>query len=74
MKKKGLLLIFIGVLILVLFLIFRAPSIPHPLEGHKECVTCHAGDGIKPYPAWHATRGYKNDDCSSCHSLKSGMK
>ena len=71
MKNAGRLIIFVGLLILGLFLIFRPPSIPHSLEGTKECVTCHGSNGIRPYPTWHEELGYGNDDCSSCHHLNS---
>jgi len=74
MKKSRLVLILAGLLISVLVLAFRAPSIPHPIEGKQKCVTCHAAKAIKPFPAWHEKRGYTNDDCSDCHSMKSGME
>ncbi len=74
MKRSRLVLIVIGLLILVLFFVFRAPSIPHPIDGNKECLTCHSAKAIKPYPGWHATREYKNNDCLSCHHVKSGVK
>jgi len=70
MKNKGLSLILVVALSLALILISCAPSIPHSVQAQKECVTCHGNNGVKPYPAWHAERGYNNDDCSSCHDLK----
>ena len=70
MKRTGLSLILSGALGLAVLLVSCAPSIPHSVEARKECVTCHGTNGIKPYPAWHAQRGYTSVDCSSCHELK----
>jgi hypothetical protein len=70
MKYKGLPLTLLGALILTVILISCAPSIPHSVESRKECITCHGSNAAKPYPAWHASRGYTNDDCSSCHEPK----
>ena len=47
----------------------KPPSANHP-GGGANCATCHGTNGIKPYPAWHAQRGYTSVDCSSCHELK----
>jgi hypothetical protein len=71
MTHKGLSLILVGALSLAVILSACAPSIPHSVQAQKECTTCHGTTGTKPYPAWHATRGYSNNDCSSCHDLKS---
>jgi len=73
MKKKGLLIILIGSVVLLLVLKFYPPSIPHSVESRKECVTCHDLNGVKPYPSWHATRGYRNTDCTTCHHPASGI-
>lgn len=70
MKHKDLFLILVGALSLVVILISCAPSVPHSVQAQKECITCHGSNGIKPYPTWHANRGYKNDDCLSCHDVK----
>lgn len=67
MKNKALFFVLLGALSLAVILISCAPSIPHSVEARKECITCHGNTGIKPYPAWHAKRGYKNEDCSRCH-------
>jgi hypothetical protein len=71
MKNKGLSLVLLGALSLAVIFISCAPSIPHSVQAQKDCITCHGNNGIKPYPAWHAKRGYKNDDCSGCHDSKS---
>ena len=46
------------------------PSIPHTLEGKKDCIGCHGQTGVKPYPQWHFKRGYTSEDCSRCHDPK----
>jgi hypothetical protein len=43
-----------------------ASPIPHSLEGGRDqCLTCHAADAFKPYPADHLGRSV--DTCLSCH-------
>lgn len=74
MNTQGISLIMLAALVLALFLISCAPRIPHTVEARTECITCHGNDGVKPYPAWHAKKGYKNDECSSCHSPKSNER
>ncbi len=42
------------------------PRIPHPLEGHDDCLRCHATDSIKPLP----TLGHEGRTavmCQICH-------
>lgn len=74
MKKAGLSIVLAGAVILAVMLISCAPSIPHSVDAQKDCITCHGTNGVRPYPSWHAQRGYNNDDCSSCHDLKSGNR
>jgi len=42
------------------------PAVPHDLEGRDDCLSCHALDGIKPYPTEH-NDGRPNFTCTSCH-------
>jgi hypothetical protein len=70
MKKTGLAIIISGTLVLAAVLAACAPPIPHAVEARMECTSCHGSDGVKPYPSWHAKRGYKSDDCASCHDAK----
>ncbi len=39
--------------------------IPHPLEGHEDCLMCHSEDGIRPYPPDHV--GRPSTTCLICH-------
>jgi predicted CXXCH cytochrome family protein len=41
------------------------PGVPHQIEGNASCLSCHAADGVKPYPKDHA--GRKAEFCLSCH-------
>ncbi len=47
-----------------------APAVPHAIEERKDCISCHAQNGVKPYPEWHATKQYGNDQCANCHKSK----
>ena len=42
-----------------------APTIPHPLKGMGECLTCHGSGTDKPAPANHAA--FTPDMCVNCH-------
>lgn len=44
-------------------------TIPHPLEGFSDCVSCHGEGGIKPFPPDHA--GRSNTSCLLCHQTAS---
>jgi hypothetical protein len=44
-----------------------APDVPHVVEGMGECKNCHGPDGIKPWPANHAT--FTSDICANCHGV-----
>lgn len=41
------------------------PSVPHATEGLEDCLECHAGDAVAPFPEDHAGRG--NELCLACH-------
>ncbi len=70
MRTTGASAMLLMVLGLAVTLASCAPSIPHALEGRKDCITCHGQNGVKPYPEWHAKRDSGNDDCSHCHDVK----
>jgi len=40
-------------------------AIPHPIEGHEDCNSCHGRKGMKAYPINHL--GWKNESCMKCH-------
>ena len=70
------LLILLGVILLmgVLWLAWpqrtlAQPPIPHPLDGHDDCLSCHqtGANGAPQYPDNHA--GRTNDMCLMCHKL-----
>ncbi len=46
------------------------PAIPHAIDAKRDCLSCHALTKPHPYPAWHATHGFDNDECGHCHDLK----
>lgn len=63
-------------LITTLFALLQSPEIlsvsalrggvmPHPLEGHGKCDSCHGLAGVKPYPVRHL--GWINNSCTACH-------
>lgn len=39
--------------------------VPHPIEGHENCESCHGRKGMKVYPINHL--GWKNESCVKCH-------
>jgi hypothetical protein len=41
------------------------PPLSHTLEEYDSCLTCHSGNGIKPFPNDH--NGRNKDVCTSCH-------
>lgn len=43
----------------------RGFVIPHPVEGYRECDSCHGLKGKYPYPVRHL--GWSNRSCVSCH-------
>ena len=43
----------------------EAPLIPHPIQEGIPCATCHGLDGLKPYPANHAS--FAEASCTGCH-------
>lgn len=43
----------------------RAAPLPHPVRGYEACGSCHAFDGMLPYPADHA--GRPDAGCTRCH-------
>lgn len=54
--------------------IFESPSIvavtvgqaiPHPMEEHENCSSCHGLKGMKVYPINHL--GWDNESCGRCH-------
>ena len=46
------------------------PQIPHPKEGHTDCLSCHQNgvNGAPKYPPDHT--GRTNDMCVTCHQFK----
>jgi len=42
-----------------------AQKIPHPIQGHENCESCHGLKDMKPYPIKHL--GWKNESCMKCH-------
>jgi hypothetical protein len=51
----------------------RNPVIPKTAEHRavrmeKDCIACHAADGVKPLPARHP----KRPDCFRCHARQAG--
>ena len=48
---------------------FSEPPVPHSIEQRSDCTGCHALDGVKPYPSWHAKRAFDNDACLGCHKV-----
>jgi hypothetical protein len=40
-------------------------AVPHPIEGHENCDSCHGRNGMKIYPVNHL--GWKNESCVKCH-------
>jgi len=42
-----------------------AQEIPHPIEGHENCGSCHGLKGMMPYPIKHL--GWENESCMKCH-------
>jgi len=40
-------------------------AVPHPIEGHENCDSCHGRKGIKAYPINHL--GWKKESCMKCH-------
>lgn len=45
--------------------VLRGGVMPHPLEGHGKCDSCHGLAGVKPYPVRHL--GWSNNSCTACH-------
>jgi len=70
MKKNIALLLLSSLIGLTVILSACEPAIPHSIERRKDCISCHALDGIRPYPKWHAKRGFGNEVCLNCHELK----
>jgi hypothetical protein len=48
------------------------PAMPHSLEGHNDCISCHGLTTANPYPERHASREYTNEKCLKCHKPSSG--
>ncbi len=46
------------------------PLIPHPIQEGIPCATCHGPDGLKPYPANHAS--FAEASCTGCHVAEQG--
>jgi cytochrome b subunit of formate dehydrogenase len=44
----------------------------HSMEGefYRDCLKCHLGEGIRPFPASHSA--YPPESCTSCHQQASG--
>jgi len=40
-------------------------AVPHPIEGHENCDSCHGRKGMRAYPINHL--GWKNESCTKCH-------
>lgn len=40
-------------------------AVPHPIEGHEDCKSCHGRKGMKAYPINHL--GWENGSCVKCH-------
>ncbi len=40
-------------------------AVPHPIEEHEHCSSCHSLKGIKPYPLNHL--GWNDESCTKCH-------
>jgi predicted CXXCH cytochrome family protein len=47
--------------------LFQIPPVPHPTEGHEDCLSCHGPGELKPFPEDHA--GRTNDMCLACHQV-----
>ena len=43
-----------------------AAAIPHPVEGHQQCSSCHGPKGTNPYPLKHT--GWSDASCPKCHT------
>lgn len=41
--------------------------VPHPVEGHEHCSSCHGIKEMKPYPINHL--GWNNQSCAKCHEV-----
>jgi hypothetical protein len=65
------------VLLAVLFALIQSPTlfettarvaaeIPHPLEGFKQCESCHGLKADIPYPIRHL--GWSIESCTRCHA------
>lgn len=70
MKKKLAVLALGGLMGFSVIVSGCAPAIPHVLEGRKDCVSCHAQNGVKPYPKWHFKKQFDNGKCADCHKVK----
>lgn len=64
------------ILLAVLFAVIQSPAlfersvgvaatIPHPLEGFRQCESCHGLKGDIPYPIRHL--GWSIESCTRCH-------
>ena len=42
-----------------------APALRHEVDGAEDCRSCHAVEGLKPYPLLHA--GWSGESCLRCH-------
>jgi hypothetical protein len=69
MKKRSALLL-LGVVIAAAAAVAACePAVPHAIEGRADCISCHGTDAVKPYPKFHADRGYANSVCTNCHKV-----
>lgn len=64
------------VAVTVLFALLQSPEIlsvpskagdamPHPIEAHQQCDSCHGSSGVKPSPIRHL--GWSTRSCAKCH-------
>lgn len=64
------------VAVTVLFALLQSPEIlsvpskaggamPHPIEAHRQCDSCHGPAGVKPCPIRHL--GWSTRSCAKCH-------
>ncbi|HSJ52664.1 MAG TPA: cytochrome c3 family protein [Anaerolineae bacterium] len=47
------------------------PSVPHATAGVEDCLECHAGDALIPFPEDH--EGRENDSCLGCHQPQTAL-
>ncbi len=72
MKKRVLGFVLVGFMSVLPIVSACEPAMTHSIDGKVDCVSCHGLNGVKPYPKFHADRGYTNSVCTSCHRATAG--